>query len=497
MKRKMFQKLMAVSLATAMTMSMAGCGGNDEPANNSAEPESTPAPSEESVEPTDDASEETPAEEVEKYTVLKDENGNVYDLGGMEIIVRDWWSTDPEPPKNDYEEARDEYHEWLQETYNFTLKQTQISDWASTPQDFVDYATTGGDENYIFVLRDDAITTGALSSGLMYDLATLDCLDFSEQKFQSNLLHKLYSKGDSIYCMAAGLSEPRTGMYFNKRILKDAGIEPDTLYDMQANGTWTWQAWTDMMDQIQVDKDNDGVPDIYGTDSNTGGVINTAVFSNGGKYIDKDADGKFVLALENPETKEALEWWVGILEKYTLPVLPEYEGKDNAWEDYKEAFKTGKVAFMPEDGYAAGPQAFLNDMEDEFGWVAFPKGPSKDDYTNVWSNNPYAIPACYDAEKAWKLAFAWNLWTDPIPGYEDYDAQKITYQGYLFSDTRAVDETYEILVKNGDINYATVTPQVKLGEDFAWNVYAGCDISAVIEQTKGVWTEYIKAANGE
>ena len=229
MKSKIAKKVIAASLATVMAVSLAACGnepapttGSDTPDASTSEQSSAPEAStpEESSAPeasTPEAS--TPEEEVSPYTVLTDENGNVYDLGGMEIIMRDWWSGDPVEPNNDYEEARDAYREWIQETYNFTFKQQAISDWGSAPQDFVDYATAGGDENYIFILREAAPTTSAMNQGLMYDLATLDCLDFSEAKWGPGV-HKLMSKGDSIYCMYAGDTEPRNGIFFNKRLLE-------------------------------------------------------------------------------------------------------------------------------------------------------------------------------------------------------------------------------------------------------------------------------------
>ena len=153
---------------------------------------------------------------------------------------------------------------------------------------------TGGDENYVFILRDDPAITSAMSNGLLYDLSTLDCLDFSEDKFQRNLLHEQYSKGDSIYAMFAGYSEARTGVYFNKRLLQDAGIDPESIYDAQAAGTWTWDMFDELMGKVQQDKDNDGTVDVYGLTLNEGNMTTAAVFSNGGSYIDKDANGKYV-----------------------------------------------------------------------------------------------------------------------------------------------------------------------------------------------------------
>ena len=425
----------------------------------------------------------------EDYTVITDENGDPIDLGGMDIVIRDWWSGDPAEPTNDYEEARDEYREWIQETYNFTISQQAISDWTSTPADFVDYATSGGDENYIWILRDDPAITSALSSGLMYDLATLDCLDFSLPKFQRNKLHEQYAKGDSIYAMYAGYSEPRTGVYFNKRLLNDAGIDPETIYDMQADGTWTWDAFEEMMAAVQRDIDNDGVIDIYGLTLNEGNMTTIAVFSNNGSYIGKNDDGYFY-NLESPETLEALEWTVDMFTKYDLP---DPEGAE--WDYYKEAFINGQAAFMVEDEYAGTPGNFLQDMEDEVGFVMFPKGPQRDDYINVWSNNPVAIPACYDADKAWKLAFAWNLYTDQPAGYEDYMDLSNAAAGIF--DMRAIDETIPMMMDedHGTVAYHGLIPNLSLGEQFVWNIAPGSVVSEQVEAIRDTWKAYVDEAN--
>lgn len=39
-----------------------------------------------------------------------------------------------------------------------------------------------------------------------------------------------------------------------------------------------------------------------------------------------------------------------------------------------------------------------------------------DHYVNYAKDNVFVIPSCYDEDKAWKLAFAYNLYTDPVPG---------------------------------------------------------------------------------
>ena len=161
MKMKTVKRFMATALATAMTLSVVACG-------NTA-PTDTPASSDKAPEaPESSVVEESSEEDLGAYTVIKDANGNTVDLGGIEVIIRDWWSpAEAAEPKNAFEEARQEYRDWIQETYNFTIKQVGISSWASTPEDFAQYATTGGEENYVFVLRQGGELVSAMNSKLM------------------------------------------------------------------------------------------------------------------------------------------------------------------------------------------------------------------------------------------------------------------------------------------------------------------------------------------
>ncbi len=487
MKNRVVKRIVALASVAAVTMT--GCGGGAETSAPAPEADNTEtADAEEEAEPEAEAEAEE-EEEVSPYTVITDENGDPIDLGGIEIIIRDWWSGDPAEPTNDYEEARDEYREWIQETYNFTIKQTAISDWSSTPADFVDYATTGGDEYYAFILRDDPAITSAMATGLMYDLSTLDCLDFSDAKFTRNKLHEQYSKGDAIYAMYAGYSEARTGVYFNKRLLTEAGIDPESIYDMQADGTWTWDKFDELMNTVHRDTDNDGVVDVYGLTVNEGNMTTAAVFSNNGSYIGKDANGYFY-NLESAETLEALEWTVDMFNKYD-----QHDPEGAEWDYYKEEFVNGQAAFMVDDEYCGTPGNFLQDMEDEVGFVMFPKGPQADTYINVWSNNPVAIPACYDEEKAWKIAFAWNLYTDQPAGYEDYMDLSNARAGIF--DSRAVDETITMMMSpdHGTVAFHGLIPNLNLGSDFVWNITPNCVVSEQVEAIRDTWKAYVDEAN--
>ena len=430
----------------------------------------------------------TPPVEEESYPILRDENGNVYDLGGMEIIVRDWWSYGVSEPTNEYEAARQEYIDWAQETYNFTIKELAISDWSSVPQDYIDYVVSGGDDNnYIFTLYDDSKITSALQDGLMYDLSSLDCLDFSESKFQKNKLYQQYSNDGNIYAMAVGNAEPRTGIFFNKTILEEAGVDPDSIYDMQENGTWTWDAWTDIMDKVQRDVDNDGVIDIYGYTANDWVPALSAIYSNNGQIVGM-TNGDYTYELESANTVEALQWVNDTVIEYALD-RPE----NTDWDYYQEAFTSGQCAFVVDEFFQAVPGMYLDELDEEVGFVMFPKGPQASDYTNCWSGIPLVIPACYDAEKAWKIAFAYDVYTADIAGYEDYLNWNL--EPYVI-DERGKNETVSMMAQKGMIEYYSMIPDLDVFSTFLW--YFGTnpiDVMELLDSARDTFKTCIDAAN--
>ena len=57
--------------------------------------------------------------------------------------------------------------------------------------------------------------------------------------------------------------EATAGIYFNKRLLQEAGIDPESIYELQRNKEWTWDKFEELCQQVQKDTDNDGVIDQY------------------------------------------------------------------------------------------------------------------------------------------------------------------------------------------------------------------------------------------
>lgn len=428
----------------------------------------------------------------ETIEIRTGEDGKPVDLGGMEIIIGDWWSGEPVPPATAAEEATEEYRQWIQETYNFKIRQIAVSGWEDNPDFFTNYVTTGGPENYVFIMRPEVVAT-PMTNGLFYDLATLKALDFTKEKWNKSVMDVM-SRGEGIFGMRPIASEPRDGIWFNKRLLEEAGIDPESLYDMQRDGTWTWQAFEDICAKVTRDTDNDGVINVYATASQQGGVFNVALATNNAAFVKKDENGKFFNATSEDAFLEAANWVVKMSTTYEMP---QPEGAN--WDWTFAAFINGDVAMTVHQDYFKSTLA--TNMKDLYGFVMFPVGPRGDTYKTVYSDNTYVIPANYDAERAEKIAFAFDLYTDPTLGYDDPDAWKSSYYNF-FSDARAVDETIAMMRQNeyGVTFLSSMVPGYDLGPQFYWNTYGRSGwrtVSEQLEESKNVWQAALDAVNNK
>ncbi len=442
------------------------------------------------------------AEEVpEGYPeIIKDADGNVIDLGGMEIEVTDWWSAADGslPEANDAAtEAQYEYRDWIQKTYNFKIIQRSDGDWAANPQNLLDFITSQGTQNRICIMRSDAVSA-AMTGGLLYDLASLDCLDLTAPKWNAATVG-LMTVGDAVYGVSTGKTEPREVVFFNKRLVEEAGIDPESIYDLQANNEWTWEKFEELVKQCTRDTDNDGVVDSYGMASSNDDLLRAAVSNNNGKFFDV-VDGKYVCTVNSDETLEALNWGQHMVVTYGMP----QPSPDSEWNWFFAAFKNGQAAFQVSQTYTVNENSDLWGMEDDFGMVAFPTGPKAEpgSYKSNANENVVVMPGFYDAERAWKIAFAYNLYTNDTPGYEsDLDPEAWKPRFYnLFRDDRAVDETYAMLREPEHVSVQVSrnfgSDNDVLGQDFFWNISGGAvTVAEAVETKMPAWNAYLDAIN--
>lgn len=414
--------------ATTVLSSVAACG-NKETGNNVT---NTPAPTDGTATPapTQDPGKPTPTEIPAR------------DLGGIEILIGDHWSPEePDAPKNAQEEATLAYRQEIMKKYNFTIQQKGIAGWGDMTDTCTNSILAGDPAAQIFVL-DQGFVAKPMSNGLFYDLSTLDELDFTEEKWNKSLIN-LMTKGDSIYGMAAGRPEARGGLYWNKRMFEEAGLDPELPYQLQASGDWTWSKFKEICGIITRDTNQDGVTDVYAMANFGPDICKQMITSTGAQIVNWDAEnGKYVNNSQSQEVLDALNFLKELGDAgYEMP-----QPEGGQWDWFKQAFADGWFAMQFNETYMAGQ--LWKDMEDDFGFVCCPKPDGSDTYHSYFYDNVVIIPSCYDAETASKIAFAYNLWTNPTPGYEDEGDWKSTYYPN-FRDERAVDDSIAKFFEDG------------------------------------------------
>ena len=463
--------------ATTVLGSLAACGENQQ-TDAPADPTPTSGP----VEPEGPDATPTPA-----ATPIPDR-----DLGGMEVIIGDHWSPEtPAEPSNAQEEATAKYRQEIFAKYNFKMQSKTVAGWGEMTDTCVNSITAGEPVAQLFDL-DYRFVAKPMANGLFYDLATLDELDFSEDKW-SVAVKNLMTKGDSIYGMRPQKSEPRGGVVWNKRLFEEAGLNPDLPYDLQASGEWTWSKFEELCAQLTRDTNADGVTDIYATVSQGAQTMTCLVASTGSDYFVKDANGNLVNNMGSKEVLDAINFSVELFNKgYEMP-----QPADSQWDYFIPAFQEGKAAMQFAEEYVCQPtNIYGDDMEDAVGFVMPPKPDGAASYKSYVCDNITIIPSCYDAEMAGNIAFAYNVYTMATPGYDDPDAWKETYYNH-FEDERAVDETIVMFNDGVSAHFLnqTLVPN-DLGPDLLWQYpFANVTPADQVAAIKDSWDAILAEVN--
>lgn len=428
-----------------------------------------------------------PYAKVEKHKDPKTKK--VYNFKGMSVTIGDWWTNPDAPLASKQQEDTKAFRDWMSETYNMSCIQKAVSGWDSNPQFVTNYCITGGDEYYVFIIDGRTANVG-VRANLFYDLSKIKSVNYKDAtKYDQGVVEKL-AKGSSFYAFNTGKPEPKNGMYFNKRLLSEVGYDPDLPYDLQQSGEWTWAKFEEMCKKLTRDTDNDGVTDVYAMSSFNTEFTYAAITSNGGTLISRDANGKYYNNVNSEETMEALNWTAEMFRNYQLP---QAEGAN--WDYFYTAFMNGETAFLADQQYNGNPGGRFGDMKDDWGFVCFPLGPSGDGvYKTLHDSNMCVIPSCYSADEIEKIAKIVDLYYEPVPGYEDEDSWKeYFYPGYR--DSRAVDETLELMAATPNPRFDTLISGLSAGE-LIWGICGGWQTpQEAYEATAPVWQGLIDDCN--
>lgn len=406
------------------------------------------------------------------------------DFGGATIYIYDYWSGDvgsdarAEDPTEE-QAALYAYRDWLDQTYNCHIVAKQKGDWGSQITEFTNFVAAPDGTLCLYIIEPGSVAAAIKAGARAWD----DLIDLSADKWNKQDLGFTTKLGKA-YGVFAGEAEPRQCLYFNKKVLEDAGINWEEIYDMQADGTWTWDAFVELLKKLTRDTDGDGINDVYGLVGDATDFAIMSVFSNGGAFFAADDEGKLQPVMNSDQALEGLNWARETWNNYSAPA-----GEGANWDWYKNAWKQGYCGFYMYQTYGGfNDNSEMADMADPWGCVAYPIGPKGSTYVHVVSDNITLMPDVYDDETAKNLAFIYDMWTTPTPGYDDENAwvgNKLNY-----TDDRAVYETYAMLREadhsafNATLSLGTNNDVI--GNGFLWNLYSN-DPASLIETQMPVW----------
>lgn len=461
------KKLIAMGLCVVLTVgTLTGCGGNEKAGSDKGS----------------SANKEGESKSAEKKTFE--------DLGGMDIIIGDWYTeADTLADRTDeFGKKQNQYWEEIQKQYNFTIKRDAVYSYTDAKKDYVNSVMANNPKFQLYYLYQEFVSE-PLMKGLMYDLSTLPEFNFDEEKWNPTV-KELMSIGNGIWGMSPE-NEPRGGIFYNKCLFKEAGINEEEPYELQASGEWTWDKFEEYCKKLTKDTDGDGKTDQYAMASFSKYYLPMCAANNNATFVSRNKDGKYENAITTSEFKNAMNWGVDLIKKGYIQPKPE----NAAWDWYKAAFRDGESAMQTAEVYEIS--AFVN-MEDDWGFVMFPYNQDTEGATNKTTpnDNIVVMPSCFDADTAEKIAFAYDLYTEPVEGYtpEEQVLEKYYTQ---FRDDRAVDETISMMLQqeHKSTSYLPMISEIDYG-DFCYSVYAMATTPAKkIEELSTKWGSQIDKVN--
>ena len=252
------------------------------------------------------------------------------DMGGQTVYIYDWWSNDDaehSTRKADPDEETQllyDYRDWLEATCNVKIVEKNWKGWQENPQELANKVTDKDASELCLIMIDPNFAGGPLANEL-YMPWTIDLS--GEQWLQSVI--SFMTKDGKVYGVLAGYDEPREGIFFNKKVLANAGIDYNEIYDHQADGTWTWDVFESYMDKVQQDVDNDGIYDIWALTGNGDRLLRGCVYGNGANFFDYDADGKLAITADSDACLKGIakrQEWATSTWRAKTPSLPTANG---------------------------------------------------------------------------------------------------------------------------------------------------------------------------
>ena len=410
MKNKTVSKLLASVVCAAMALSMAGCGESGTSTSASA---SASTKTETSV----SASTETSVSEENKVEEPS------YDFGGRVVRIGSYYDMTPDPNAGALEAALAARIAEVESKYNCKIEFLPIEgDYVAQYVTSVLAGEPICDIGYVVTttLLPSLIEGGIAQplSDLKYtdgDRAGQQILDLDDYKWRSDVVEAGRYKGKN-YSMLLKDPEIRYGIFWNKTLFDKYGLP--NLYDLVDSGEWTWDKLKEIATLGNQDTDGDGEIDLYGFNAREN--LAWCYLYSDGAYVAEKTDDGIKIDLSDPKVAEALTGYQDFAQnvKFRNAIDWSVEG----WDSFIKDFRDGKYCMCLEEFWIS--YAYLNKaeegMQDDWGWVPFPKGPSAKGWSCYGKENGARF-MLNGIDKPEEVALIYDLITDIAVSDDEWD----------------------------------------------------------------------------
>lgn len=368
--KKSFIKVLSFVIVVLMSVSiLGGCSGEKKNPEKSSDTTATGTQSE-------NTAEQTAADEK-------------FDLKGYEVRISAWWDGTPQPG-TEIGDALVARHKEIEEKYNCKITYLNLPN-AETIEKLTATALSGDPMADIIHLEANQAIPGLAAAGFLMPVD--EYFDnFKDTRWPQNIKKMSTFNGKTYGFITRAYSSH--GIWYNKTLFKRESL-PD-LYELQEKGEWTWDKYKEIATKATKDRDGDGKIDQFGITIGYD-ITDKFIWSNGGNIVAEDG-GKYTFNLDTEEARQAIDF-VGEIWKANV-----------VGSESEAGFVAGKAAMYGGEAWMGG--SFKNNMDDEVGYVFYPKGPKATDYTSVVTNTVIAtFPATakYPKEVA-KIFTELTLW---------------------------------------------------------------------------------------
>lgn len=225
------------------------------------------------------------------------------------------------------------------------------------------------------------------------------------------------------------------GIFWNKTLFEKYNL-PD-LYELYENGEWTWDKFKEIAIAGNQDTDGDGEYDIHGFNQREN-LVWSYMASNNANAVAK-TDAGVELALDTKEATEALEAYADFMQN-----VDHLKGWLGDWQSQIWSFRDGESMMCYEAWWIS--YGYLGEMQDEWGFVPFPKGPSATEYVSYGKEaSPYMM--LNGIENPEEVATIIDLIFQIFETEEDWEEALYAKFEAEADDAKAVDICMELMPK--------------------------------------------------